>query len=75
MRGVESAVRACAAPDAKGTAEVQITVAGSSGRVTNATVTGITGEPGSCIARAARNAKFPHFAKPTFAVKYPYRFQ
>ncbi|HKU40840.1 MAG TPA: zinc-ribbon domain-containing protein [Polyangiales bacterium] len=75
MRGVEPAVRQCATPETKGTAEVQITVAGTSGRVTNATVTGITGEPGSCIARAARNAKFPKFAKPTFQVKYPYRFQ
>jgi hypothetical protein len=76
MRGVESAVRACAEGQAlKGTAEVQITVAGTSGRVTNATVSGITGEAGSCIARAARNAKFPRFAKPTFSIKYPYRFQ
>jgi predicted Zn finger-like uncharacterized protein len=76
MRGVESAVRACAeGQTVKGTAEVQITVAGSSGRVTNATVSGITGEAGSCIARAARNAKFPRFAKPTFSIKYPYRFQ
>jgi predicted Zn finger-like uncharacterized protein len=75
MRGVESAVRACASGSEKGTAEVQITVAGTTGRVTNATVTGITGEVGSCIARAARNAKFPHFSKPTFQVKYPYRFQ
>jgi hypothetical protein len=75
MRGVESAVRACATPETKGTAAVEITVSGSSGRVTNATVTGITGEPGSCIARAARSAKFPRFAKPNFQVKYPYRFQ
>ncbi|HKP62765.1 MAG TPA: zinc-ribbon domain-containing protein [Polyangiales bacterium] len=75
MRGVESAVRACASPETKGTAIVEISVSGSSGRVTNATVTGITGEPGSCIARAARNAKFPHFAKSPFQVKYPYRFQ
>jgi hypothetical protein len=59
----------------KGTAEVAITVAGTTGRVTNATVTGITGEVGSCIAKAARNAKFPRFSKPTFQVKYPYRFQ
>lgn len=75
MRGVESAVRACTSPTEKGTAEVQITVAGTTGRVTNATVTGITGEVGSCIARAARNAKFPRFSKPNFQVKYPYRFQ
>jgi predicted Zn finger-like uncharacterized protein len=75
MRGVEPAVRACATGAEKGMAEVQITVAGNTGRVTNATVTGITGEVGSCIARAARNAKFPKFSKPNFQVKYPYRFQ
>lgn len=75
MRGVEPAVRACGTGSEKGMAEVQITVAGTTGRVTNATVTGITGEVGSCIARAARNAKFPRFSKPTFQVKYPYRFQ
>lgn len=76
MRGVEAAVRACGGDQPlKGTAEVQITVAGTTGRVTNATVSGITGESGSCIARAARNAKFPRFSKPTFSIKYPYRFQ
>jgi len=75
MRGVEGPVRACISSGEKGTAEVQITVAGTTGRVTNATVTGITGEVGSCIAKAARNAKFPRFSKPTFSLKYPYRFQ
>jgi hypothetical protein len=75
MRGVESAVRACAAGQSvQGTAEVQMTVSGSTGRVTTANVNGITGAVGSCIARAVRNAKFPHFTKPSFAIKYPYRF-
>jgi hypothetical protein len=75
MRGVESAVRACAAGQSvQGTAEVQMTVSGSTGRVTTANVNGITGAVGSCIARAVRSAKFPHFTKPTFAIKYPYRF-
>jgi len=75
MRGVESAVRACAAAEQiTGTAEVAITVAGGTGRVTSANVTGITGTAGSCIARAVRNARFPHFTKPAFSIKYPYRF-
>ena len=75
MRGVESGVRACASAEAMtGTAEVSITVAGPTGRVTTATVTGITGNVGSCIARAVRGARFPHFTKPTFSIKYPYRF-
>jgi predicted Zn finger-like uncharacterized protein len=75
MRGVEAAVRACAATETiTGTAEVAINVAGATGRVTSATVTGITGTVGSCIARAVRNARFPRFAKQTFTIKYPYRF-
>ena len=75
MRGVEAAVRACSANETvTGTAEVAINVAGATGRVTSATVTGITGTVGSCIARAVRNARFPRFGKPTFSIKYPYRF-
>jgi predicted Zn finger-like uncharacterized protein len=76
MRGVEPAVRACstAAEPMTGTAEVAITIAGDTGRVTSATVTGITGNTGTCIARAVRAARFPHFNKPTFSIKYPYRF-
>jgi predicted Zn finger-like uncharacterized protein len=76
MRGVEAAVRACntGAEAMTGTAEVALTVAGSTGRVTTANVTGITGNVGSCIARAVRNARFPRFSKPTFSIKYPYRF-
>jgi hypothetical protein len=75
MRGVEGAVRACAANETiTGTAEVAINVAGATGRVTSATVTGITGTVGSCIARAVRNSRFPRFGRSTFTIKYPYRF-
>jgi predicted Zn finger-like uncharacterized protein len=75
MRGVESAVRACTVgQNITGTAEAEIVVAGNTGRITSANVTGITGNVGSCIARAVRNARFPHFTKPTFSIKYPYRF-
>ena len=75
MRGVESAVRACATgQNITGTATVEITISGSTGRVSTANVTGITGPVGSCIARAVRMAKFPHFTKPSFGIKYPYRF-
>jgi hypothetical protein len=75
MRGVESAVRSCGeGQPLTGTAEVQITITGNNGHVTTANVNGITGNVGSCIARAVRNAKFPRFKKPTFSIKYPYRF-
>jgi hypothetical protein len=74
MRGVESDVRACAEPDTAGTAEAAINVAGDSGRVTSATITGIIGSVGSCIARAVRNAKFPRFTRSAFSIRYPYHF-
>jgi hypothetical protein len=52
-----------------------ITVAGSSGRVTNAVVSGqFAGTPvGSCVARAARGARFPRFRNDTFSVSFPFR--
>jgi predicted Zn finger-like uncharacterized protein len=75
MHGVEPSVRACAiGQQITGTAEAAITISGSSGRVTTANIGGITGNVGSCIARAVRNAKFSRFKKPTFSIKYPYRF-
>jgi hypothetical protein len=53
----------------------QVTVDGSSGRVTNARVQGqFAGTPeGSCIARAVRRARFPRFKRPSFQVTFPYR--
>ncbi|HEX4352713.1 MAG TPA: hypothetical protein VHZ95_07370, partial [Polyangiales bacterium] len=75
MRGVESQVRGCAeGQQLQGTAEVALSIAGNTGRITNATVNGITGNVGSCIARAVRNAKFSRFKKSNFSIKYPYRF-
>jgi hypothetical protein len=76
MRGIESEVRACAKdPTLQGTANVAITVIGSSGKVTSADVTGIQGEVGSCIARVARKASFSPFTRDRFSVSYPYRFK
>ncbi len=74
LRGVQGAVRACANGQS-GVATVAVTVSGSSGRVTNATVTGeFAGTSvGSCIARAVRGATFPRFSRPTFSVNFPYR--
>jgi hypothetical protein len=78
MRKIETEVKACAANEAtpvSGIAYVAITVAGSSGKVTGAEVTGLTGQVGSCIARVARTATFAPFAKDKFSVTYPYRFK
>ncbi len=72
LDSVKGAVSACA-PGQGGVAIVNVTVAGTSGRVTNAQVEGITGPAGSCIAREVRKASFPKFKNATFKVKYPYR--
>ncbi|MDH5676149.1 MAG: zinc-ribbon domain-containing protein [Myxococcales bacterium] len=72
MNGVKGAVQACAG-GASGTAMVNITVAGSTGRVTSAQVSGVTGAPGSCIAKAVRKAKFPKFSQSVFKVNFPFR--
>lgn len=78
MRKIEGEVRACAANEAtpvSGTANVAITVVGSTGKVTNAEVSGLTGPVGSCIARVARTATFAPFTRDKFSVTYPYRFK
>ena len=72
MNGVKDSVSACAKGQT-GVAIVNVTVAGSTGRVTNAQVEGITGPAGSCIATAVRKAKFPKFEQSTFKVKFPFR--
>ena len=72
MNGVKSAVSDCG-KGASGVAFANVTVAGTTGRVTNATIEGQTGEVGSCIARAVRKARFPRFKAPSFKVKFPFR--
>jgi hypothetical protein len=77
MRAVEPAVQQCVANDglAGTTAQVQIQVSGATGRVTSASVMGVSGPAAACISKAARDAKFGRFSKPSFAVKFPYRLQ
>jgi predicted Zn finger-like uncharacterized protein len=72
MNSVKDAVSACANGQ-NGVAFANITVSGKSGRVSGAEITGITGEAGSCIARAVRKATFPKFKSDTFQVKFPFR--
>jgi predicted Zn finger-like uncharacterized protein len=72
MNGVKGPVQACAQGQS-GVAFANITVSGKTGRVSGAEVTGITGEAGSCIARAVRKASFPKFKSDTFQVKFPFR--
>lgn len=72
MQGVEPAIRACAG-ERHGTAQIDIVVEGSTGRVTSATVSGsFQGSPeGSCMARAARQARFPTFTGEPIRLRYP----
>ena len=74
MSGVQGAVTACGGGE-HGVATVSVSVSGSTGHVSNASVTGqFAGTPvGSCIARAVRGASFPHFRNPTFTFSYPFR--
>jgi hypothetical protein len=74
LTAVQAAVTACGGGE-HGLAMTAITVAGSSGRVTNAVVSGqFAGTPvGSCVARAARGARFPRFRNDTFSVSFPFR--
>jgi len=72
MAGVKPAVDACGTGGG-GVAIVTVSVAGETGRVTNATVSGVTGPSGSCIARAARGAQFPKFQQSTFKISFPFK--
>jgi len=51
-----------------------VSVAGATGRVSNVTVSGaFQGTPvGTCVARAARSARFPRFSRASFSVTFPY---
>jgi hypothetical protein len=72
MNKVRPAVQACAKGQS-GVAFVNVSVAGKTGRVTNAQVSGVTGPAGSCIARAVRKARFPKFQQNVFKVKFPFK--
>ncbi|HEX2677589.1 MAG TPA: GYF domain-containing protein [Polyangiales bacterium] len=72
MNGVKDDVKACGKGQT-GVAFANVSVSGKTGRVTNAEITGITGEAGSCIARAVRKATFPKFQSDSFQVKFPFK--
>ncbi len=72
MSSVQSAVQACSSGSG-GVAIVTVNVAGATGRVTNAEVSGVTGPAGSCIAKAVRKARFPKFSSRVFKIAFPYK--
>jgi hypothetical protein len=75
LQGVSGAVKACR-KDEGGTAIVDVTFSGKTGRAAGAKVTSgpFKGTPvGSCIESAVRRARVPRFKQSTFKVTFPYR--
>ena len=75
LSGVSGAVRRCK-KDKSGTALVNVTFSGKTGRATSANVvsgpfkgTGV----GGCVERAVKRARVSRFKQSTFNVKFPYR--
>jgi predicted Zn finger-like uncharacterized protein len=75
LQGVSGGVKACS-KGAGGTAVVDVTFGGSTGRVTRAKVASgpFKGTPvGGCIEKAVKRARVPRFKQSSFKVKFPYR--
>jgi hypothetical protein len=75
LQGVSGGVKACKT-DSGGTATVDVTFSGKTGRVTSARVASgpFKGTPvGTCIASAVKRARVPRFKQSSFKVTFPYR--
>ena len=75
LQGVSGAVKACR-KDSGGTATVNVTFSGKTGRASGAKVASgpFKGTPiGSCIESAVKRARVPRFKQSTFKVTFPYR--
>ncbi|MEM7436385.1 MAG: GYF domain-containing protein [Myxococcota bacterium] len=75
LQGVSGGVKACSQGQG-GTAVVDVTFSGSTGRVSRAKVGSgpFKGTPtGSCIEKAVKRARVPRFKQSSFKVKFPYR--
>ncbi len=75
LQGVSGGVKACR-KESGGTATVNVTFSGKTGRATGARITSgpFKGTPvGSCIESAVKRARVPRFKQSTFKVTFPYR--
>ncbi|MDH3653764.1 MAG: zinc-ribbon domain-containing protein [Myxococcales bacterium] len=75
LQGVSGGVKACK-KDSGGTATVNVTFSGKTGRASGAKVASgpFKGTPvGSCIESAVRRARVPRFKQSSFKVTFPYR--
>lgn len=74
LGSVAATVRVCGNGEA-GTARAAVTFSGSSGAVSNVSVTGVSDSVAKCVERAVKGVKVPPFRQSTFNVTYPYRVQ
>ncbi|MBN1653676.1 MAG: DUF4339 domain-containing protein [Deltaproteobacteria bacterium] len=72
LRKVTPAVKACRGGGG-GVATAAITVEGSSGKVTQVTISGVDAEIHECMIKAISRASFPRFSKERFDIKFPFR--
>ncbi len=75
LQGVSGSVKGCK-QGSGGTATVDVTFSGSTGRVSRAKVTSgpFKGTPvGACVEKAVKRARVPRFKQSVFKVKFPYR--
>jgi hypothetical protein len=75
LQGVSGGVKACKT-DSGGTATVNVTFSGKTGRASGAKVASgpFKGTPvGSCIESAVKRARVPRFKQSSFKVTFPYR--
>ncbi len=70
LRALEGEVAMCG----EGDVTVRVVVAGATGEVESATVSGASSAAASsCVARVVRTARFPRFERERFVVAFPYR--
>jgi hypothetical protein len=74
LRALEGEVRACGVGES-GTVETRVVVAGATGRVSSARVSGdFAGTPvAGCVAEVVETARFPRFGRERFEIAFPYR--
>lgn len=70
LRALEGEVAMCG----EGDVTVRVVIAGATGEVESATVSGASSAAvSSCVARVVRTARFPRFERERFVVAFPYR--
>jgi predicted Zn finger-like uncharacterized protein len=74
LSSVAATVRVCG-NGTEGTARASVTFSGSTGAVSNVSVSGVPDPVGKCVERAVKGVKVPPFKQSTFNVTYPYRVQ